>query len=187
MSRNVASTYGSPESGDSTLPAGTSSYAYNAFNERVWKAAPSHGWYRYAYAQGGRLLSEHRDNGDSWTHFLWFGGQLVGMVRGSTLYYVHTDHLDRPELVTDAAQSRVWLAANYPFTRRVLQDSIGGLNLGFPGQYYDQESVLWYTSTVTMMDALVVTRSRIQLDWLAGPTCMAMLMGIQSRSSIRWA
>ena len=65
------------------------------------------------------------------------------MVKGSTLYWVHPDHLGRPEMATNGSGQRVWRAANWAFNRSVLQDQIGGYNLGFPGQYYDAESNLW--------------------------------------------
>jgi RHS repeat-associated protein len=56
---------------------------------------------------------------------------------------IHDDQTGRPQVVTDASGSVVWKATNYPFERVVALDSIGGLNLGFPGQYYDAERGLW--------------------------------------------
>lgn len=118
-------------------------YQYNVFNERTFKTAPQ-GDFRYVYMPDSQLLSEHQDNGDIWTNYLWFGGELVGMVRSNQIYYVHNDHLGRPELVTDAAKAVKWRGNNYPFNRTVGLDAIGGLNVGFPGQYYDAESGFFY-------------------------------------------
>lgn len=38
----------------------------------------------------------------------------------------------------------VWKAYNYAYGRTVTEDAIGGIGLGFPGQYFDQETGLWY-------------------------------------------
>src|SRR5690606_24497556 len=70
-----------------TKSGATSSYAYNAFNERTWKSA-SHGKFRYVYGPGSVLLGERADSSGQWTDYLWFDGQLVGMVRGTVRYFV---------------------------------------------------------------------------------------------------
>jgi len=97
---------------------------------------------RYYFAGQNQLLSELTNS--TWTNYLWFGGELVGLVRNGSLINIHTDHLGRPALATDGDQRTVWKAYNYAYGRSVTQDDIGGLNIGFPGQYYDAETGLWY-------------------------------------------
>lgn len=116
-------------------------YLLNAQGQRVAKNNASTSS-RYFYAGQNQMMAELTNS--SWTNYLWFDGELVGVARNGQLNYVHTDHLGRPEFVSSSSQATVWKAYNYAYGRSVQQDDIGGLNIGFPGQYYDAESGLWY-------------------------------------------
>jgi RHS repeat-associated protein len=65
-------------------------------------------------------------------------------------YYIHTDHLDTPRVITDAAGNTVWEWQNTdPFGNNVPNENPSGLgaftnNLGFPGQYRDKETNTFY-------------------------------------------
>lgn len=47
-------------------------------------------------------------------------------------------------MITDANKAVAWKAQTSSYDSAVVQSSIGDFNLGFPGQYYDAESALWY-------------------------------------------
>lgn len=119
----------------------TTTYTVNALDQRMAKSNAS-GSSRYVYAGYNRLLAEN--TGGQWTSYIWNGNEPVAMVRNNQITYLHNDHLGRPQLATNGGKAIVWKANNQAFDRTVTTDSIGGLNLGLPGQYYDAESGLWH-------------------------------------------
>ncbi len=66
------------------------------------------------------------------------------------LYFIYTDHLNTPRLITNGAGQAVWRWDNTdPFGNNVPNENPSGLgnftcNLRLPGQYFDQETNLHY-------------------------------------------
>jgi RHS repeat-associated protein len=116
-------------------------YKYNAFDQRVMKET-SGGITFYIYGPSGELLGEIAQNR---TAYVWLNGELFGISRANQFYASLNDQVGRPEALINSNNTVVWRARNLAFGRPgTVTDSIGGLNAGFPGQYWDSESELWY-------------------------------------------
>ncbi len=122
--------------------AGTQ-YQLNGMGQRSGKLRADGSTVSYVYAGQNQMVAE-REGASGWSNYLWFGGQLVGLVRAGQMYSVSTDHLGRPSLGINDAGQVVWRGYNYAYGRTVILDQVGGINLGFPGQYFDVETGLWY-------------------------------------------
>jgi len=68
----------------------------------------------------------------------------------SSLFYIHTDHLGTPKMLSNASGTPVWRAVARPFGKATVDNDVDGdgvaveFNLRQPGQYYDRESGLYY-------------------------------------------
>jgi RHS repeat-associated protein len=109
---------------------------------------PLSGITQYVYDQAGHLLAESDDAGNTLTEYVWLDDMPIALVANvntsPTLYFVHTDHLNRPITMTDANKATVWQADYNPFGA---VNSIAGSatnNLRFPGQYFLIEDGLHY-------------------------------------------
>ena len=59
-------------------------------------------------------------------------------------YYLHTNHLNTPQVITDENRQIVWQADYTPFGQTTITTNTLDNPLRFPGQYFDNETGLYY-------------------------------------------
>ena len=131
-----------------TVSGSTWNYYHNGFGERVRKKLAPSGNHYYVYDEAGHLVGEYNGN-TLIQETVWLGDIPVATLRGSSIYYVHTDHLNAPKKVTQTNNGVRWTWDRDPFGTTTVNENPAGLgtfsyNLRLPGQFYDTETGLSY-------------------------------------------
>ncbi|MBI4885296.1 MAG: RHS domain-containing protein [Actinobacteria bacterium] len=126
-------------------------YKYDAFQHRVHETREDRigqgiqgEAFSYVYDHAGHLLAEYAALGPMpmvRREYLWLGNTLVAMIDrtliGTPLLAIHTDHLGRPQKLTDASQTVVWDGQFDPFGEEHSVTGTFDIPLRFPGQEWD--------------------------------------------------
>jgi len=102
----------------------------------------------YHFDESGHLLAETNAAGVMQRLYVWAGAAPIAQKVGSTLTYLHADHLDTPRWGTSPAGALVWRWRSDGFGEALPEEDVDGngtnvsVNLRFPGQVYDAESGL---------------------------------------------
>jgi RHS repeat-associated protein len=136
-----------------SLPGGAADYIYNALGQMVQKSGNG-GTTLLMYDEAGHLLGEYSSTGALVEETVWMGDVPVATLQpngsGITIYYVHTDQLNAPRVITRLSDNAIaWRWDTDPFGTVAPNQNPAGLgsfvyNLRFPGQYYLPESGLNY-------------------------------------------
>lgn len=77
--------------------------------------------------------------------YIYWGNQQIAFIANGATYYIHNDHLNTPQVVTNQNQQVVWMANYEPFGKLAANQSNSiELFSRFPGQYLDPETGLYY-------------------------------------------
>ena len=159
-SQGYTATYGANGQLASITKAGvTTSYSYNTLGQRIRKSnGTAAGTTVYAYDfNTGNLLGEYDSNGNAIKEYIWMGSTPIAVMTPDPansanpplVYYVYADHLDTPRVIVDKNNAIRWRWISEPFGTTAVESNPSGLgnfvfNPRMPGQYFDQESGLFY-------------------------------------------
>ncbi|RDS78975.1 RHS repeat-associated core domain-containing protein [Dyella monticola] len=120
------------------------SYIYNALGQRVSKQTGTYPSL-FAYDEAGHLISENQNG--NYKYYAWLGDLPIATGSAGVWQFVIADQLNTPRVVINAI-GRVqwqWSYQENPWGEQGPTTTNGTTyNLRFPGQYYDQETGLFY-------------------------------------------
>ncbi|NPU95293.1 MAG: RHS repeat protein [Gammaproteobacteria bacterium] len=139
-------------------------YGYNVLGQRLYKIRFDNAGNRqltlFHYDPTGQLLTQvdwPTESGKSaapaYQNLVWLQKRPVAVLTPDSqapIAYIQTDHLQAPRLITDANQRIIWQWRSDAFGVGMAdadpdQDGqVFEFNLRFPGQYFDEESRLFY-------------------------------------------
>ncbi|MCP4993848.1 MAG: hypothetical protein GY934_08695, partial [Gammaproteobacteria bacterium] len=123
-------------------------FAYNPDGQRIKKTASGQTtWYLYnkeglaaEYDASGALITEYHFK----PYATWMTTPLFQRTAAGQVYYYQNDHLGTPQRMLAKSGAVVWEARYGAFGEASIITETVGNNLRFPGQYYDEETGLYY-------------------------------------------
>jgi len=97
----------------------------------------------------GNIIFEATSAGAPAREYIWLDDMPIAVVADVNtvtpkLWFVHTDHLNRPIMMTDGTKTKVWEAFWWPYGEAYTLTGPASLDLRFPGQWFQAESGLHY-------------------------------------------
>ena len=130
------------------VDSGAAIYEHNGQGQRVKKTTGSVSTL-FVYDEMGHLIGEYSSSGTALQEHVWFNNEPVAVSQGTSVYYVHTDHLGTPRAISNG-NTAIWRWESGPFGLNAPDEDPDGdfstinYNLRFPGQYYDAETAMHY-------------------------------------------
>ncbi|THD03160.1 hypothetical protein B1810_11320 [Panacagrimonas perspica] len=124
-------------------------YLYDGLGQRVQKTVNGVAR-RFAYDLDGKLVAEFNQTHGIVAEIVYLGTMPVSMIAANQIYAIHSDWRDAPRQIDGPNQVPVWAWDPAPFGGGAPYDRPAGqlvkfvFNLRYPGQYYDDESDLFY-------------------------------------------
>ncbi|MFN7089158.1 MAG: RHS repeat-associated core domain-containing protein [Allorhizobium sp.] len=154
LSTNTTKTFGYNAAGQlesvTTGNQTSGQYTYDYLSRLKTRALPgSSTVLHYVHDLDGHIIAEYDSSGTLAREYIWLDERPLAVVAdagtsSAIIYHVHTDHLERPIMMTDGAKNVVWKATYLPFGG--LHTLLGSATLDqrFPGQWFQLESGLHY-------------------------------------------
>lgn len=123
----------------------TIAYAYDGFGRRVGRYDGAGNWYQYIYGDpnNDNLITAARDASGVLTSYLYDDfGHLFAFRRGGAWFYVATDQVGSPRVVSDASGTPVKTVEYDSFGRRTDNNPGFDLPIGFAGGIHDPDTGL---------------------------------------------
>lgn len=106
---------------------------------------------QFVYRPDGLMAGEYAEDGTLIREYVYLHGWPTAIITPTAedngsydRYYIHSDHLGTPKVITDQNQATAWKATHTPFGQATT--SVGAIDnpFRFLGQYFDEETGLHY-------------------------------------------
>jgi RHS repeat-associated protein len=123
-------------------------YLYDYLSRLVSRGLPaSSTTLHLVHDLNGNLIAEYDSAGTLLREYVWLDDRPVAAITAGmtpVTYWVHTDHIERPVMMTDDTDAVVWQASYLPYGEVYSIAGSASIDYRFPGQWFQLESGLHY-------------------------------------------